>query len=223
MTSENLYTQYERAKNAFKNEHKKLNEEDWIKAAEWYAWNDLYLLNFNNISKITQTEGKKDDIFKQMYPVFEKILESPCEQEKDFDEVHKDACKKFLELLAEGTERESEEICDNYYGKAQKFINMTFKYILTTGKYDEKVFRWCHMPLDVYTLHWFYRQTGIFIEGWSSIKKDVYYEIQKIIRSKLRDNGLSVLQNEFLIWEEEKKAVKKCAVLTCEDLKDKSR
>lgn len=213
---------YKEAKENFKNKYKNLNKEDLIIEAEKYAWNDLYLLNFNNISKITKTEGEKDEIFKEMKKSFEKMLKSPYKSAEDFDNKHKLACANFLDLLAKKTEQESEKIHNNYYGKAQKFINMTFKYLLTTGRYDENVFRWCHMPLDVYTLHWFYRETGIFIEGWSSIKEDVYYEMQKIIRSRiqLKKNELSVLQNEFLIWEQEKKAVKKCAVLTNEDLKN---
>lgn len=217
---------YEKEKETFKNRYfKNLNEEDLIKRAERYAWNDLYLLNFNNISKITRTEGEKNKIFDEMYSVFDDMLQKTYKKAEDFDKAHKKACEKFLKLLARGTEQEWEKLNNDYYGKAQKFVNMTFKYLLSTGKYDEEIFRWCHMPLDIYTLHWFYRETGIFIEGWSSIKEDVYYEIQKIIRSRiqLRRNELSVLQNEFLIWEQEKKAVKKCAVLTCEDLGKISR
>lgn len=149
---------------------------------------------------------------------FKEMLESPYKNADDFDNAHKLACTKFLKLLAEKTEQESEKIHNLYYGKAQKFINMTFKYLLASDRYDEKVFSWCHMPLDVYTMHWFYHET-------SSIKEDVYYEVQKIIRSRiqLKKNELSVLQNEFLIWEKEKGAVKKCAVLTCDDLRDVPR
>lgn len=47
------------------------------------------------------------------------------------------------------------------YGHAQKIINMAFKYLYCiyykAEKLDENKFTQCHMPLDSFSLEWFYR------------------------------------------------------------------
>lgn len=72
---------------------------------------------------------------------------------EDFDKWHKDTCKVFLKAL-EGIYEELS------YGKAQKIVNMTFKYAycLLDDEEKKKYFEHCHMPLDSFTLEWFKRK-----------------------------------------------------------------
>ena len=90
---------------------------------------------------------------------------------KSFDEWHHEICRNFLFLydltdgkspcehrglagLLSNAGRKSGEAT---YGKAQKIVNMTFKYLYCYSDapdYYER-FEPCHMPLDSYILDWF--------------------------------------------------------------------
>ena len=70
----------------------------------------------------------------------------------DFEVWHKNTCLAFCEKI---------NLCHGRipYGKAQKIVNMSFKYLFCLNdsqKYDTK-FKGCHMALDQYTLEWFIR------------------------------------------------------------------
>lgn len=114
------------------------------------------------------------------------------------------------------------------YGKAQKIINMTFKYLYCfyhTKKEYEAHFNYCHMPLDSYTLEWFKRTTSMKLtikkmESWSKVqtgissdspelpasdeKNDKYtYEFYRNKIREIADNkGCSPLEIEFVAWPE---------------------
>ena len=114
------------------------------------------------------------------------------------------------------------------YGKAQKIINMAFKYLYCCSdapgcKRDSKYkdhFKYCHMPLDRYTLTWFARdvekkeskkrKVNVNEEySWSNIDNyEEYDSIQKdindFINSKIDKETytLSPLELEFLVWPE---------------------
>lgn len=139
--------------------------------------------------------------------------------EKEFDDWHEKICEDFLKRF---------RLKDNKYGKAQKVINMTFKYIycLEGAKEREDYFRFCHMPLDSITLEWFYRlkEKGVKITidnkeekicrkypSWSNLRKTSsgekkdreygYVDIQNVIRKYLENNTeLTPLKVEFIIW-----------------------
>lgn len=115
------------------------------------------------------------------------------------------------------------------YGKAQKIVNMTFKYLYCyTDDNLEKLkgyFQYCHMPLDSFTLEWFKRticsrKEKIFktkVGSWSNMSKSNESNItqgksaeQKYaysfyvdkIQEYINNNkiSLSPLQLEFIVW-----------------------
>lgn len=115
------------------------------------------------------------------------------------------------------------------YGKAQKILNMVFKYLYCIyGEVDkyERHFEFCHMPLDSYILEWFARECKNrksfdidfkFVKSkmpsWSNIKngnnsndeKYSYQTFVDVIRELVQSgkyNGLTPLQAEFIIWPE---------------------
>ena len=141
----------------------------------------------------------------------------------DFDSWHKEACDQVISFLNQYYVPK-----DCTYGKAQKIVNMTFKnlYALCVKKgiadtYTDR-FQGCHVPLDSFTLEWFYRNdkkniTKGKILNWSGINaygdentelysadKSTYYTyfyFQKIFRSWYPGNP-TALQAEFVMWSD---------------------
>lgn len=120
---------------------------------------------------------------------FLKFFDDDKKDEEEFDNWHGERCKEFFDVFSSKYENFNQK---NKYGKAQKVINMTFKYIycLKGAEEKEKYFEFCHMPLDSITLEWFYRlgekgeKTNVEIKGkkieekigrkypsWSNLRK----------------------------------------------------
>ena len=123
--------------------------------------------------------------------------------EYDFDKIHSDFCDFFLTELNKIFASTPQE-----FGKAQKVINMAFKYLYC---FDDATlflphFEYCHMPIDSYTLNWCfdnfakksYKKSDI--PNWSTLKKPDYDTLCAGIRTKLK----SPLIEEFVIWPDEK-------------------
>lgn len=142
------------------------------------------------------------------------------EIQKMFDTWHKEACDCVIDFL-------KDYYIDNHctYGKAQKIINMSFKnlFALCVKKgIDEKYsiyFKYCHVPLDSFTLEWFVREKqrkGIKnivkskIANWSAIcyykdkpcdyQKYSYFFFQEKFREWLLSDDSTPLKSEFEIW-----------------------
>lgn len=93
----------------------------------------------------------------------EKIKPAPA-TEKKFDEVHDHLCKIWRKTFI-GKDKEI-----GTYGKAQKIVNMSFKYLRCCKDADNFIahFKFCHMPLDSFTLEWFKRE----VKKWYQDEKD---------------------------------------------------
>ena len=121
-----------------------------------------------------------------------------------FDEKHKELCKDFLVEL-------NKVVPPQEFGKAQKFVNMTFKYLycFDNAKSYEDYFKYCHMPIDSYTLNWcfdrnLYQKNQI--KNWSCIVENQYYDLSgKIIKAISKEFGAdeTPLLIEFKIWPQE--------------------
>ena len=78
-----------------------------------------------------------------------------------FDEWHKAVCTEFLTLFNEDNRKRYQPVA---YGKAQKAVNMVFKYLYCydgADKYiDEGYFDYCHMPIDNLTLNWYKKEVA---------------------------------------------------------------
>ena len=134
---------------------------------------------------------------------------------KEFEDAHKEACGVFLKSFNEAARQNG--VQEQAFGKAQKIVNMSFKYLycMSWGKMRVSKFTFCHMPLDSYTLNWFYRtekENGTKIskkETWSNLTPEQYYSIADKIKSYVdtQFSGLSPLEAEFIIWPIEKSMV----------------
>lgn len=122
-------------------------------------------------------------------------------------------------------------LSNNLYGIAQKFTNMSFKYLYCYSDADkfENKFEDCHMPLDQYTIKWIRtlknkeinKHLNVIENAWSNIDKELYDMIQTEIGTMLNSNYEYVISHnkssncntcilpenkllaEFIIWHQE--------------------
>jgi hypothetical protein len=118
-----------------------------------------------------------------------------------FPSWHDDACCKVIEIL----EKRYNGVT---YGKAQKIVNMTFKYLYCfEGALDfEDCFGECHMPLDSKILEWYRQNVDVTQHTACSYLDKAEYNVIKdnikgYIDSKY-NGGYTVLQSEFVIWDD---------------------
>lgn len=165
-----------------------------------YIYNDFTFRTEKGIKK----EDIKPSIDKTVEDVRDYILQTPNEENQDsFDKKHEKWCREFI------------EDCNFIVtvGKAQKVINMAFKYFYCCqdAVKNENAFKHCHMPLDSYTLDWVKTISKSDIckkdQAWSKLDEKAYIRIQKHIREHLKENEtyskLSPFLAEFYIWPEE--------------------
>ena len=157
-----------------------------------------------------ERDDAKFDITKEFMEYFKN--NAPTEEE--FNNYHMDLCKSWIKHFKNDSLRA--------YGKAQKIVNMTFKYLYCCTNIDnfENHFKYCHMPLDSFTLEWCKRNIQEIdpnkIGSWSKMKdekSDTYKESKNIEKysyhyyvARIRDYvainkiELTPLQLEFIIW-----------------------
>lgn len=140
-----------------------------------------------------------------------------------FDDWHEEICTELIE--------KNKIECPLTYGKAQKLVNMSLKYIYCLKDFDSDVSN-CHMAIDNYILSWIsnhiYEQIGTtnrtkikdnyhlsncvtksqFNEKikWSKLDKGTYKALQEIIKRILQEENISdpPFIAEFYIWQEMK-------------------
>lgn len=180
-----------------------------IEIAVSWAYNDAKR-TMHGITKDDREEAE-DAIVKEFKAYF--TNSAPCE--KKFKESHIRLCNAWINSFEGGSSLGT-------YGKAQKIVNMTFKYLYCCTNIDnfENHFKYCHMPLDSFTLEWCKRNIQEIdpnkIGSWSKMKdekSDTYKESKNIEKysyhyyvARIRDYvainkiELTPLQLEFIIW-----------------------
>ena len=180
-----------------------------IEIAVSWAYNDAKR-TMHGITKDDREEAE-DAIVKE----FKAYFTNPAPCEKKFKESHIRLCNAWINSFEDGSSLGT-------YGKAQKIVNMTFKYLYCCTNIDnfENHFKYCHMPLDSFTLEWCKRNIQEIepnkIGSWSKMKdekSDTYKESKNIEKysyhyyvARIRDYvainkiELTPLQMEFIIW-----------------------
>lgn len=180
------------------------------------AYRDLQrtMRGFSKSGESKKNEGKKQEVAlrdeikenarKCISAKIKNMIDCNITEQTTFDKLHEDACEALVE-----------EFKKNRYdgftiGQAQKWINMTFKYLNLLDYNDiEKIYEFCHIPIDRYILEYMLGENIIEKENfkkviyWSKIEKyQDYFEIQE----KFRDNckGKIPLDEEFEIWKNKK-------------------
>ncbi|MDD5369402.1 MAG: hypothetical protein PHQ40_09965 [Anaerolineaceae bacterium] len=115
----------------------------------------------------------------------------------DFDRWHRSTCQALCELYARGG---FDRFCT---GQAQKWVNMTFKYIYTLGEERlpgyQTVYACCHVPIDNIIIDRLTPYGLPALDGaWSRISS---YEHYQEIQCWIRETFLLIpLDLEFKAW-----------------------
>lgn len=157
---------YKGIKSNDKDKLKKPCEKESISAAINFAYGDTKrtLKGISNYAKL------KENAINKLTEAFKEYFNGKAPESADeFNKIHNELCMIWVNELSENPDLSK-------YGKAQKIVNMTFKYLYCCKSLDgyEEHFDYCHMPLDSFTLEWFKRnivkeQRGIKIGTWSSM------------------------------------------------------
>ena len=177
------------------------NHEDILEYAVNKAYIDMQPRTIKG-HEIIKTAKLRNDLADRFFKYFNDPAPST---ESDFDKIHSDFCDFFLTELNKIFASTPQQ-----FGKAQKVINMAFKYLYC---FDDATlylphFTYCHMPIDSYTLNWcfdnfakkLYKKSDI--PNWSTLKESDYKTLCAGIRNKLPHK--SPLIEEFVIWPDEK-------------------
>lgn len=170
---------------------------------------EAYLDICRTCKGIGNSGDDKDAVFQNLAQQLERLIRTGVNNQDEFENEHENLCGSFISGF-HGFEMN--------YGKAQKVVNMAFKYLYCCDGCDNTVFQYCHMPLDSKTLTWCrtwcnnkdYQlgiRAGITL---SKLDKQTYLSIQNAIRNRLKD-GYRVdetdgrfqetpLDAEFIIW-----------------------
>ena len=199
-----------------------LFEDDLMKLAIEKAYRDLQrtMRGFPKSGESKKNEGKKQDVIlrdeikknarERIRVKIDNMIKCNSTEQTTFDKLHEDACEALIE------EFKKNEYEGFTIGQAQKWINMTFKYLnLLDYNGIEKIYEFCHIPIDRYILEYMLEKNIIEKENfkkaihWSKIKKyEDYFEIQEKFRDKCK--GKIPLDEEFEIWKDKKqKDIKK--------------
>ena len=153
--------------------------------------------------------------------------------QSDYDEWHQETCDEFKNGM-NSIKKINGVVA---FGKAQKIVNMSFKYLFCLKDAEDEryagKFKFCHMPLDSFTLEWYKqavvpwcRQKDIHfkfvasdLQSWSNLEygecndPHSYYGIQRYIREYLskgidgfvdeKGRPFTPFTAEFYIWQEQ--------------------
>ena len=191
----------------------------------------------NNDSEDNKKSLNSEQKEKLFLALADKIAEYMKNGTDNFEVWHHDICEFFIESFSKILNDAGKNPNDATYGKAQKIINMTFKYLYCfddASKYAER-FEPCHMALDSYILNWvnewfieqynqgktrgekLSRSGKNKLPKWSHLayKSECgnvpqYIEIQNAIKDRLsKEFGKPPIEAEFEIWYNERKKVEK--------------
>lgn len=136
-------------------------------------------------------DGLKKHVQEELSKGFTKYFnDKPPRNEKCFKNKHGKLCNSFLDCVKSKSGQSKAKLYPTY-GQAQKVVNMTFKYLYCADSFKEGYFKYCHIPLDGFTIKGLKHMDsmeGIVKEAlkkneketekaWSSLDEDSYYKI----------------------------------------------
>lgn len=128
----------------------------------------------------------------------------------DFDKRHQACCSSIIERFADAVSGEwPAGTAMMSYGQAQKWLNMTAKYLAVLDHPDvQDVFDLLHVPLDRRVLDRAREDLKVELPGpervWSKLGRSSYQDIQSNLRASIADrhSGMSPMQWEAIKWIE---------------------
>lgn len=198
-----------------------INDKKDVRLAVDKAYIDMTPRTFKSKDKDHKIDINQKSKNKALEELAESIFEYIDNRKyDDFDRWHKNVCEDFKDDFNEYVLKPADRI-EATFGKAQKIVNMTFKYLYCFDDAEDYIefFEKCHMAIDSYIITWYndnvakIENVNKIHEAWSNVNYKDYKSIQKNIRKYLEKQtkyDKRPFYTEFIIWQEEKaKAVKK--------------
>jgi hypothetical protein len=167
--------------------------EDWLRACWRRAYRD-FNRTLHGVSRNQDVYWRAEEALSQMLASV-RSMNTPTQLQ--FDEWHREAC---IGLSATCKESFYSSL---FVGQAQKWLNMTFKYIYVLGEERlsgfHHLYDLCHVPLDNIMIHalipYGFKRLPC---AWSRLNDyDVYLDRQHWIRNRFQ---LAPLDAEFQLW-----------------------
>lgn len=165
--------------------------EDPVEKAIFVAYRDL-CRTIRGFSKHERHDAIFGNCVQIIYDYINELNGFSSFTQDKFDMLHKLTCDRLITFF------EDQEFT---YGQAQKWINMSLKYVsMFNHKMTEKYYEYCHVPIDNYII----KSTNYkFDTAWSRINSyDKYLEFQKWFRNQYDGIPLDI---EFNMWLKEGK------------------
>lgn len=117
-----------------------------------------------------------------------------------YDEFHDSLCLSIINFY------DNQTIAEITYGQAQKWVNMTMKYlcVLYEGQCDwlNKIYSFLHIPIDSIILDKakkeFQNEFSVNNTPWSQLSREEYITIQNKLRAVIKD--VTLMDWEFTAW-----------------------
>ncbi len=172
---------------------------DPMKAASNRAYRDFNrTIRFGNMPQY-QRDSLRDATTEYLRVEIVALVKRGVSSQSDYDMWHYDVCDKIRS-------RYRNEGIEFYYGQAQKWINMTMKYLYVIGEYTfDGIFQYLHIPVDNYIFTIAEKELGIpqpkiRWSRWDNYNRQ-YMAYQTALRQKIC--GYEPLRWEFKFWMKE--------------------
>lgn len=207
---------FDEARKAFAEKYgcggKLIQDNDAIFFAVSHAYRDMMLRTVPGHGDLERDD--LDQLKRDLAQAFARYFNEPTPKSREeFDMVHRRLCNDTF-LIPWNNLLAKHGIDPQNYGKAQKIVNMAFKYLAC---YDDAAdyadwFTFCHMPIDTGTFNIQKILSGIKLDtSWSNLSESEYYSFQRTIEQWLSAQTTqpdtpklpnSPLKADFIIWHE---------------------
>lgn len=172
---------------------------DPMAAASDRAYRDLNrTIRFKNMP-----QERRDFLRQSVTALFKKeiptLVEIGVDNQNSYDSWHHRICGQIRTYYRDAG-------IEFYYGQAQKWLNMTMKYLYVSGEYTfDGLFQYLHVPIDNYVFSIAKKELGIpqpttAWSRWDDYNRQ-YMAYQSALRSRIR--GYYPLRWEFKFWMKE--------------------
>lgn len=112
--------------------------------------------------------------------IVDRIADLMGKEPENYNEWHKETCKKVIDKAKEYEQKnwlQKNGKDGFYYGQAQKWVNMTIKYMWVTGRWKDKLdklMKDLHVPVDSYILQGVWDDENLRLEDKRDILEKVF-------------------------------------------------
>lgn len=172
---------------------------DPIEAASNRAYRDLNRTIRYNATPTDERNRLRDSVTRSFREEIPALIRRVILDQCGYDTWHRHVCSQIRTYYRDTG-------IEFYYGQAQKWLNMTMKYLYVCGEYTfEGIFPYLHVPIDNYILSIAKKELGIPSpkvrwSRWDDYDEQ-YMRYQLELRSKI--DSISPLRWEFRFWMQE--------------------